>query len=312
MNIKNIATLVLILVTSIVNIHAMEVPHSNEAFSDNVLIKHRAMENTPEYIQHQAAKLNNEQYNNADTKCMLEFCKSELRNTRECQEWLRAVEKEVDLVETSPSLEKSYQAVTYSQKSMQLNKEKEASLTTNTSCSDIEQFSDELLWKIDKLCEAISNSKELHDYQQSNTFSSNTTIELIESPASQQLLNLIGRDRNILNRYKIVAATEVFQQYKEAKTNSMPERAINFCKKELYVIPEFKDFMHITQQKNSQKTPKFEIIEHNNQDLSSCCFEDLQKKIMKKLNLKELKIEFTSDKAQPHKKNDCIVNIPHK
>jgi hypothetical protein len=176
-----------------------------------------------------------------------------------------------------------------------------------TDLNIAQSSSEELFWEIDKLIEAISTSKELHDYEQSNTFSSNTTIKLIKSPASQKLLTLLGNDVNILKQYKRVAATKVFEQYKEAKTNSMPESVINFCKKDLYAIAEFKDFMHVTQQKNSQKTPKFEI--HNNQDLSLCMCEELQTKIMKKLNLKELKIEFTSDKAQPHKKNDCIINI---
>ncbi len=65
-----------------------------QEYSDHVLTKNLAMEQTPEYKQYQEAKLAYEQNPNEDTKYMVDLCKAELRSTREGQEWLHATDQE--------------------------------------------------------------------------------------------------------------------------------------------------------------------------------------------------------------------------
>jgi hypothetical protein len=68
--------------------------NSSQIYSNDALIKHRAMEQTPEHQQYEQAKLAYEQNPNEDTEYMLNLCKAELRNTKECQEFLAATEQE--------------------------------------------------------------------------------------------------------------------------------------------------------------------------------------------------------------------------
>jgi hypothetical protein len=67
-------------------------------FSDNVITKHLAMTKTHEYIQYQEAKATHEQCNTADTLYIVNMCKIELNNTKECQEYLSATEQEMHVV----------------------------------------------------------------------------------------------------------------------------------------------------------------------------------------------------------------------
>lgn len=72
--------------------------NGSEIFSDNVIAKHRAMQETPEYQQYQEAKEYHKIYNTPDTQAMVDFCKIELRNTKECQEWLRSTDQEKHVI----------------------------------------------------------------------------------------------------------------------------------------------------------------------------------------------------------------------
>src|SRR6266852_9775810 len=74
-----------------------EVNH-NQEFSDYALQKHQAMQNSAEFMQYEKAKQAHQIYNTLDTAYMDEYCKKELRNTKECQEWLGAVEQEKQVI----------------------------------------------------------------------------------------------------------------------------------------------------------------------------------------------------------------------
>src|SRR5437870_7731245 len=74
-----------------------EVNH-NQEFSDYALQKHQAMQNSAEFMQYEKAKQAHQIYNTPDTAYMVELCKKELRNTKECQEWLGAVEQEKQVI----------------------------------------------------------------------------------------------------------------------------------------------------------------------------------------------------------------------
>lgn len=73
--------------------------NSAETFSDNVIIKHSLMEQTPEHKQYEEAKLTHSQHNTADTLYMVNLCRTELRNTKECQDWLNATHQESDVLD---------------------------------------------------------------------------------------------------------------------------------------------------------------------------------------------------------------------
>jgi len=85
------------LATSIVNIHAMNTPlDRTKTLSDNVLIKHHAMSNTPAYKQYEKAKFAHQENNTPDTLYILNLCESELANTKECQAFLYARAQEIN------------------------------------------------------------------------------------------------------------------------------------------------------------------------------------------------------------------------
>jgi hypothetical protein len=68
--------------------------NSSQEYSHNVITKNFAMEQTPEHQQYKQAKLAYEQNPNEDTKYMLDLCKAELHNTKECLKWLDATDQE--------------------------------------------------------------------------------------------------------------------------------------------------------------------------------------------------------------------------
>lgn len=68
--------------------------NTSQEYSSNVFMKNFAMQQTPEHQQYEQAKLAYEQNPNADTEYMLDLCKAELRNTRECIEFLAATAQE--------------------------------------------------------------------------------------------------------------------------------------------------------------------------------------------------------------------------
>jgi hypothetical protein len=67
---------------------------SKEVYSDNVINKHRMMEQTPEYMQYEQAKEYQKTYNTPDAQDLVDACRTELYTTKECQEWLHAIDQE--------------------------------------------------------------------------------------------------------------------------------------------------------------------------------------------------------------------------
>jgi hypothetical protein len=75
------------------------ISHSNEMYSDNVINKHHVMEQTPEWIQYQEAKQYHKMHNTSDTQNIVDASLAELHNTKECQEWLHAMDQEQHVME---------------------------------------------------------------------------------------------------------------------------------------------------------------------------------------------------------------------
>ena len=73
--------------------------HSDEMYSDNVINKHHIMEQTTEWIQYEEAKEYHKIYGTPITRKMVDVCLAELHKTKECQEWLYAMDQEKHVME---------------------------------------------------------------------------------------------------------------------------------------------------------------------------------------------------------------------
>jgi len=93
MNTKNLLLFTFLTISSASFLHAMENLQSTRdpQTSPDILIKYRAMAETPEYIQYRAAEITHKKYNTADTLYILDLCKTELRNTKEYQAWMLSI-----------------------------------------------------------------------------------------------------------------------------------------------------------------------------------------------------------------------------
>ena len=63
-------------------------------YSDNTIIKNTIMKKTSEYRQYEEAKIAHQKYNTADTLYIMELCKEELHNSKECLDLLHAMEQD--------------------------------------------------------------------------------------------------------------------------------------------------------------------------------------------------------------------------
>jgi hypothetical protein len=68
------------------------------SFSTDVLTLHARLEQTPAYKQYQAAKGEYERFGDSHSIQVVKFCKEELANSPEYQNWIKAVEKEKHVV----------------------------------------------------------------------------------------------------------------------------------------------------------------------------------------------------------------------
>ena len=69
--------------------------YSNRAvYSDNVVTKYNIMKTSAAYQQHEDAKMEHQKYKTANTLYMVDLCKKELLSSKECLDFLRAMEQD--------------------------------------------------------------------------------------------------------------------------------------------------------------------------------------------------------------------------
>jgi hypothetical protein len=80
--------------------------NKSQIYSYNVVAKNRAMEETLEHQQYQQAKAYHKKHNTADSQAMLDFCKEQFHSTKECQEFVKAVDQEAHVTKNIINSEK--------------------------------------------------------------------------------------------------------------------------------------------------------------------------------------------------------------
>ncbi len=80
--------------------------NKSQIYSYNVVAKDKALQNTPEYKQYLQAKEYHEKYDTDDSQAMLDFCKEQFHSTKECQEFVKAVDQEAHVTNNIINSEK--------------------------------------------------------------------------------------------------------------------------------------------------------------------------------------------------------------